>query len=84
MHLRPNEGKWEATRLGPSLEQKVVEELHGCTLRYLQMLLYFYDNQGRFETNSAAQEMKNAFIACAVVNYQYKLYYMKQNQNIYI
>lgn len=76
MHLRPNEGKWEATRLGPSLEWKVVEELHGVHW-YLQMLLYFYDNQGRFETNSAAQEMKNAFIACAVVNYQYKLYCMK-------
>ena len=29
MHLRPNEGKWEATRLGPSFEWKVVEELHG-------------------------------------------------------
>ena len=57
MHLRPNEGKWEATRLGPSLEQKVVEEMHGVH-GYLQMLPYFYNNQGQFETNSAAQEMK--------------------------
>ena len=46
MHLRPNEGKWEATRLGPSQHRSLLKKR--VFLGYFQMLSC-YCNEGQFK-----------------------------------
>ena len=46
MHLRPNEGKWEATRLGPSQQRRLLKER--VFLGNVQMLPCF-SIEGLFE-----------------------------------
>ena len=55
MHLRPNEGKWEATRLGPSQHRSLlkIRIFQG----YLQMLPCFR-NEGQFEQTLQLRDEK--------------------------
>ena len=55
MHLRPNEGKWEATRLGPSQHRSLLKKR--VFLGYIQMLPRF-SIEGQFEQTLQLRDEK--------------------------